>query len=286
MPCVSATASESGRRPKRASIPVSQRSAFTQRTPGREAGVADRIAHQPAAPALRDDVFGVVRQRVLADRGQVLVGERQAGQRVVVGVAPARKRAEHRRHQAELDVEIAAGPRAHAQVERVDARGIEVVHAPVEQQRDRAVEPGLGHQVDPEQAQRVGLVVGVVEEAPVLGRDRAEELAAEPEASAEERGRIVRDADGRGREPAARRRSRRACARRRSRSGPAREYSRRGFGLSRPGGPRASRAATRAATAAVPAAARRSARHLRARGPRRAPPRARRRAAARRRRAA
>src|SRR5215468_7649691 len=73
VPWVTAAASDTGSEPTRASIPVSQRKAV----------VPDRVAHEPAAAALPQEVVGGAGCGVGARDRQVLIRERVADERVV-----------------------------------------------------------------------------------------------------------------------------------------------------------------------------------------------------------
>ena len=134
-----------------------------QRHAWRRLLVADGIVGAPAARAHQQQIVGGGGHCVGAERRQVLVGERDADERIVDGVAAAPERAEDRWDPSRLDVERTVLEGADPHVERVGNRLLEVLGADLGQERQARVGPPHSGQRQPEHAQRVVLVVGVVE---------------------------------------------------------------------------------------------------------------------------
>src|SRR6185295_15646003 len=82
-----------------------------QRHTAIEARGAHRVPHQPAQTPLLEQFVGARRQRIGPKRREVLVGQRIPDQRVVVRVGAPAERAERWWNPADLDVEVASGPR-------------------------------------------------------------------------------------------------------------------------------------------------------------------------------
>ncbi len=94
---------------------------------------------------------------------QVLIGERVADQRIAGAVVAPRERAEGRRNPSRLNVDGPIAPRPHAQIQRVRLHAVAVLAADFREHRDPARDAHVGRHADPEQAQRVVLVVCIVE---------------------------------------------------------------------------------------------------------------------------
>ena len=103
-----------------AGVPAERRD---ERHARRDLERSDGIARPPPARAHAQHVVCRGRQRVRADRGQVLVGERIADQRIAGAVLAPRERAEGRRDASGLNVDRPIAPRtdAHVQGVRFDA---------------------------------------------------------------------------------------------------------------------------------------------------------------------
>ena len=157
------------------------------------AQVADRKIRQPAPAAHADQFVGADGQGIRPDGGQVLIRQRIADERVVRGVGAPGKRAEGRRHAADLDVEGARGPRPDAEVQAVGFRPSAVLAPHLGEQRHMIARLHRRHHGEAQHPQRRVLVVGVVEEAGVLRCDRPGHVAAERDAA-------VAEDDRRGRE--------------------------------------------------------------------------------------
>ena len=160
--------------------------------------VAHRIAHEPAEAALAQQLVGARRQGVGADRGEVLIRERIANQRVVIGVRAPRERPERRRDAADLDVEVARRPRTDPQIQRIGADAVEILAPDLAEQREVRARLERRRQIEPEQPQRRVLVVGVVEEAGIVRSVGRRRIAAERHAAAGQRDRLRRQRLGPG----------------------------------------------------------------------------------------
>jgi ferredoxin len=125
-----------------------------------------------------------------------LIGEGIADQRISCSVFTARERAERGRDASGLDVDGATAPRSNAHVQRIRLHPVAVLTPNLGEDRDLICYADIGVHSDAKKAQRVVLVVGVVEPRAVgvvLRRQRDRHIGADHDSAAGERQRTRQD---------------------------------------------------------------------------------------------
>ena len=152
-----------------------------ERHAGRRGHVPDRVVGQPPAAAHLQQLVGVRRHGIGAQRCEVLIGKRIANQRIVRLIAAPRIRAERGRDEPDLKIESSLCPRPDTEVQGVGFRGSDVpavllfrdhvLASQFAEQRDVTSCPQRRREIEAQHAQHGILVVGVVEE-PGIGAIR------------------------------------------------------------------------------------------------------------------